>query len=450
MDLQALTQDLHLLGADYSMQALSVSGPSADAPLLRGTMDTRELSPGLVLYRTAVQDLCSMRTSNLLHPGVKLCLLLSGRSQLAYGNRHFDLGPGCAQGQAALVSLAETDRFVRYWHAGRSERKVTITLRSEWLAQAGLQGAGIERLWLESRCLDLIVEALSSLADAASARRREAHDGLDARNHRRLRELCDVLDSGSADVLSLQDIARLAGMSAAHLQRHFPKVGGMPVMEYLRVRRFEKARHALERGECTVAGAAAMAGYRSAANFLLAQAGGTPLLKEVVISSTRSEQNPDDLPMRIDVINAQALEEGQVRDLRDVARDQPNITVPRSPARFTLASGSTGRDQNAGFNIRGLEGNRVLMLVDGIRLPRSYVFSANAFGRDYVDVGLLQRIEVLRGATPALYGSDGMGGLVNFITADPSAFLKDGKTLGGRVSAAYDGDDDGKRLGATL
>lgn len=183
---------------------------------------------------------------------------------------------------------------------------------------------------------------------------------------------------------------------------------------------------------------------------LLAQAGGTPQLKEVVISSTRSEQNPDDLPMRIDVINAQALEEGQVRDLRDVARDQPNITVPRSPARFTLASGSTGRDQNAGFNIRGLEGNRVLMLVDGVRLPRSYVFSANAFGRDYVDVGLLQRIEVLRGATSALYGSDGMGGLVNFITADPSAFLKDGKTLGGRVSAAYDGDDDGKRLGATL
>ncbi len=306
MDLQALTQDLHLLGADYSMQALSVSGPSADGPLLRGTMDTRELSPGLVLYRTAVQDLCSMRTSNLLHPGVKLCFLLSGRSPLAYGNRHFDLGPGCAQGQAALVSLAETDRFVRYWHAGRSERKVTITLRSEWLAQAGLQGAGIERfcqehlsvgawvpsaralaiahqlsapvrlegglqrLWFESRCLDLIVEALSSLAQVASARRRDAKDGLDARNHRRLRELCDVLDSGSADVLSLQDIARLAGMSAAHLQRHFPKVGGMPVMEYLRVRRFEKARHALERGECTVAGAAAMAGYRSAANFVTA------------------------------------------------------------------------------------------------------------------------------------------------------------------------------------
>ena len=119
-----------------------------------------------------------------------------------------------------------------------------------------------------------------------------------------------------------------------------------------------------------------------------------PALKEVVISGSRSEQNPDELPMSIDVINARALEEGQVRDIRDAVRELPNVSVTRSPARFSLASGSTGREQNAGFNIRGLDGNRVLMMVDGVRLPRSYVFSANAFGRDYLDMGLLQRIEV--------------------------------------------------------
>ncbi|MFN7154949.1 MAG: TonB-dependent hemoglobin/transferrin/lactoferrin family receptor [Acidovorax sp.] len=175
-----------------------------------------------------------------------------------------------------------------------------------------------------------------------------------------------------------------------------------------------------------------------------------PALKEVVISGSRTEQDPDELPMSIDVINAQAIEEGQVRDIRDVARELPNVSVARSPSRFTLASGSTGRDQNAGFNIRGLDGNRVLMMVDGIRLPRSYVFSANAFGRDYLDIGLLQRIEVVRGATSALYGSDGMAGLVNFITAEPSAFLEGDKHIGGRVSLGYDGDDHGKRLGATV
>lgn len=175
-----------------------------------------------------------------------------------------------------------------------------------------------------------------------------------------------------------------------------------------------------------------------------------PQLKEVVISGSRSEQDRDELPMSIDVINAQAIEEGQVRDIRDVARELPNVSVTRSPARFTLASGSTGREQNAGFNIRGLDGNRVLMMVDGIRLPRSYVFSANAFGRDYLDIGLLQRIEVVRGATSALYGSDGMAGLVNFITADPAAFLDGDKRIGGRASLGYDGDESGKRVGATV
>ncbi|MDR0259938.1 MAG: TonB-dependent receptor plug domain-containing protein, partial [Comamonas sp.] len=90
-----------------------------------------------------------------------------------------------------------------------------------------------------------------------------------------------------------------------------------------------------------------------------------PLLKEMVVSGSRYEQDPDELPMSIDVINARQMEEQQIRDIRDIARDMPNVSVKRAPARFTLASSPTGRDQNAGFNIRGLDGNRVLMLVDG-------------------------------------------------------------------------------------
>lgn len=176
----------------------------------------------------------------------------------------------------------------------------------------------------------------------------------------------------------------------------------------------------------------------------------TPVLRDVVVSASRDEQDADSLPMTVDVIDAKQMEEEQVGDIRELAAKLPNVTVPRSPARFTLAGSPTGRDQNSGFNIRGLEGNRVLMLVDGVRLPRSYTFSANAFGRDYLDLGLVQRVEILRGAVPALYGSDGMGGLVNFITVQPSDLLKDGKTIGGRVSASYDGSDNGKRLGATL
>lgn len=175
-----------------------------------------------------------------------------------------------------------------------------------------------------------------------------------------------------------------------------------------------------------------------------------PALKDVVVSASRDAQDADALPLTIDVIDAQQMEEGQISDIRELAQKLPNVEVPRSPARFSLAGSSTGRDQNSGFNIRGLDGNRVLMLVDGVRQPRSYAFSANAFGRDYLDLGLVQRVEILRGSVPALYGSDGMGGLVNFITLQPEDILRDGKTLGGRVSASYDGSNDGKRVGATL
>lgn len=179
-------------------------------------------------------------------------------------------------------------------------------------------------------------------------------------------------------------------------------------------------------------------------------------LQTVVVSGSRSEQLRDDLPFSMDVLNADDLENRQISDIRDVARDLPNVSVTRAPARFTVtgAGNATGRDGNAGFNIRGLGGNRVLMLVDGIRLPRSYINGNNAFGRDTLSLDLLKRIELVRGPSSVLYGSDGLAGLVNFITHEPDDFLTtaDGKpkALGGRVAAAWSGDDDGLRLGATV
>ncbi len=173
-------------------------------------------------------------------------------------------------------------------------------------------------------------------------------------------------------------------------------------------------------------------------------------LKEVVISGSRNEQDKDDIPATVEVVGQDALEAGQVRDIRDVVRGLPNVSVRRVPARFSLAGNSTGRDGNAGFNIRGLEGNRVLILVDAIRSPRSYVFGSNAFGRDYVDVSLLHRVEIVKGPASALYGSDGLAGLVNFITLKPDEFLTQGKTLAGRASVGYSGDDQGVSASATV
>ena len=190
----------------------------------------------------------------------------------------------------------------------------------------------------------------------------------------------------------------------------------------------------------------AWAGTSAAQTQLVAAAN----LKEVIVSGTRSEQVSDDLAASIDIISSEDLEKGQVRDIRDLARDLPNVSVKRAPARMTLAGANTGSDGNSGFNIRGRDGNQVLTLIDGIRVPRSYVFAANAFGRDYFDIGLVERVEIIRGPASALYGSDGMAGLVNFITHDPENFLKGGKTIGGRATVGYTGDDKGWNTGGTV
>lgn len=170
-------------------------------------------------------------------------------------------------------------------------------------------------------------------------------------------------------------------------------------------------------------------------------------LPAVVVTGTRSERTLREVPASAQVIEAEALEERQLGDIRELAETVPGVTVERRSNRMTINS-SDGRSGNAGFNIRGLEGNRVLMLVDGVRMPRNYSFGASS--RDNVDFGLLERVEVIKGPSSALYGSDGIGGVVQFFTRTPASYLKGGKAMGGQAGLAYEGDSRAVRAGATV
>ena len=100
----------------------------------------------------------------------------------------------------------------------------------------------------------------------------------------------------------------------------------------------------------------------------------------------------------------------------------------------------------------------MLLAVDGIRVLRelsSGVFDTAAFGRDYYDLGLISRVEILRGASSALYGSDGLAGMVAMFTTEPKDLLKTEQTLGGqalagRIGLRLDSEDGSRGLGATL
>lgn len=163
-------------------------------------------------------------------------------------------------------------------------------------------------------------------------------------------------------------------------------------------------------------------------------------LDRVVVVATRSERALRDVPNTVDVIDRDTMDAHLVRDLRDLFRYEPGITVATRYGRFGIGD----------VRIRGLGGNRVSILTDGV--PVSDTFSIGSFSsanRDLVDPELLQRVEVLRGPGSALYGSDALGGVIAFRTKNPEDYLPDGarSRLGLRVG--YDGDGDARHAAAT-
>ncbi|NYF33886.1 TonB-dependent hemoglobin/transferrin/lactoferrin family receptor [Sphingopyxis sp. JAI108] len=164
---------------------------------------------------------------------------------------------------------------------------------------------------------------------------------------------------------------------------------------------------------------------------------------QIVVTATRTAVKAEDLPVTVSVKSDEQIADELVTDIRDLVRFEPGVSVQRQPARFGAALGAIGRAGNDSFNIRGIGGNRVLIQVDGVRVPDGFSFGAQASGRgDYVDLGLIKSVEILRGPSSALYGSDGLAGAVSFITADPVDFIEAGKNVGGLLRAGYSSADE--------
>jgi hemoglobin/transferrin/lactoferrin receptor protein len=177
-------------------------------------------------------------------------------------------------------------------------------------------------------------------------------------------------------------------------------------------------------------------------------ASGPAVADEVVVTATRTEKDPLDAPATVSVTTAREIEDQLATDIKDLVRFEPGVSVRSSPARFGAAFGSTGRDGNAGFNIRGLEGNRVLIQIDGVRLPDAFSFGAQNAGRgDFADLDLLKSVEILRGPASALYGSDGVAGAVSFTTKDPEDLFREGRDVAARGRLAYASADESLATG---
>jgi len=152
------------------------------------------------------------------------------------------------------------------------------------------------------------------------------------------------------------------------------------------------------------------------------------IMNEVVVSATRTEQDVNDVAATVTTKTADDIEKEMPTDIKDLMRYEVGTSVRSTPNRASGVFRATGRAGNEGINIRGLEGDQVLLQVDGVRLPMMYDSGPFAVGRgDYIDVEAYKRVEILRGPASTQYGSDGLSGAVSFLTKDPIDLLTLGK-----------------------
>ena len=129
-------------------------------------------------------------------------------------------------------------------------------------------------------------------------------------------------------------------------------------------------------------------------------------LGEVVITGTKIEKKVEDMPFSISVIDREEIEKSGAQTLSDVLNFLPGIFVERT--------GDFGRTDP---EIRGIgnRGRKIMVMIDGVPVKMG-LFGCTV--THSLPIANIERIEVVRGGSSVLYGSDALGGVINIITRE--------------------------------
>jgi outer membrane receptor protein involved in Fe transport len=136
-------------------------------------------------------------------------------------------------------------------------------------------------------------------------------------------------------------------------------------------------------------------------------------LDEVVVTATRSEMAVFDAPQDVTIITSEQIMASPFERLEDILRAVPGVYNFRH---FGLQTNGIVSP----IIMRGVGKNRVLFLVDGVPQNDNFNNAIAWVGWGYVQKETIERIEIVEGPTSALYGSEGLGGVVNIITKKPT------------------------------
>ncbi len=164
----------------------------------------------------------------------------------------------------------------------------------------------------------------------------------------------------------------------------------------------------------------------NAVDFKLAPA---PLTERVtVVSGSRQEELRESLNTRVEVIGRSRIRDTGYETVAEVLREVPGVVTRRG-------SETAGA---AGEQIQGIDSRQVLVLLDGQPLVGARGIKRGVLNLDRQSVGRLDRVEVVKGASSALYGSDAIGGVINLITREPSSPFEFALTTSGGNNGTFD------------
>ena len=152
----------------------------------------------------------------------------------------------------------------------------------------------------------------------------------------------------------------------------------------------------------------------------------TEALEEVVVSVTRSIQKKNRIAEQIVVLNTKDIKRISPQSSADLLSNTPNVKVQKSQ----FGGGSPV--------LRGMEANRVLLVVDGVRLNNAIYRKGHLQNGITVSPSILDRVEVLFGPSSVAYGSDALGGVIHYYTKSlkTSEFNRVNSSVFSRYSSA--------------
>ncbi|WP_313140641.1 TonB-dependent hemoglobin/transferrin/lactoferrin family receptor [Stenotrophomonas sp.] len=165
-------------------------------------------------------------------------------------------------------------------------------------------------------------------------------------------------------------------------------------------------------------------------------------LDTIQVTETRKKSDNQNVTM----LSAKTLRQQGAQSMEDAIRYVPGVEMV-----------DLGRAGFNGFNIRGLEADRVSITLDGLSFPQSmdpgsyqpYEFFRS--GRGSVDLEAVKTVEIIKGADAITAGSGALSGAVMFTTKDPADFLKaSGNDSFGSVKYGYTGSSDENMGSLTL